>query len=244
VDPRVRARWIAARRAEGRRRLRILLAVVGVVAVLALAWGVTISPLFAVDDIEVRGADHAGAEAVLAAAGVGHGDSMVWLHPGEVAARVRASPWIDHVSIRRDWPRKLVIDVTERTAAAWVPARAPGAALLVDHTGRVLQRVDAPPAGLPELVDVHGAPAPGSAVVPAAGARVAAAYGDAAAGVRTIAVKDAAVVVTLFAGPEVRLGSPTRLAVKLRAAGAVLDSRKGALPRYVDVSVPTNPVAG
>ncbi len=35
VDPRVRERWIALRRAEGRRRLHLLLAVLGVLAVLA-----------------------------------------------------------------------------------------------------------------------------------------------------------------------------------------------------------------
>jgi len=62
--------------------------------------------------------------------------------------------------------------------------------------------------------------------------------------VAQVSVTDRGAVVKLVSGPEVRLGPPTQLRAKLRAAGAVLDSLKDALPAYVDVSVPTNPVSG
>jgi cell division protein FtsQ len=243
VDPRVRDRWVAARREEGRRRLRILIAIASVITVLALAWGATVSPLLAVEQIDVKGNAQVPAADVIAAAQVGEGDAMVWLDPGEVVARLEASPWIRTAKVTRDWPRTLVIRVTERTPAAWVQVDGQAGVLVVDRAGRVLTRADAPPAGLPQIVDAQGAE-PGGSIVPARGAAVAAAYGSYASAVAQISVTDGGAVVKLVSGPEVRLGPPTQLRTKLRAAGAVLDSLPGAVPAYVDVSVPTNPVAG
>ena len=244
VDPRVRDRWVAARREEGRRRLRLVIIVLSVVGAIALAWGVTVSPLLAIEQIQVKGNAHTTPESVIAAAQVGEGDAMVWLDPGQVVARLESSPWIRTASVTRDWPRTLIIEVTERTPAAWVQVDGAPGVLVVDRTGRVLERADAPPAGLPRLVDVRTVPEPGGTIVPAQGAAVAAAYGGYAAAVSQISVTDGGAVVTLVAGPEVRLGQPTQVRTKLRAAGAVLDSLRGNLPTYVDVSVPTNPVAG
>ncbi len=243
VDPRVRDRWVAARREEGRRRLRILVIVAGIITALALAWAVTVSPLLAIEQIDVKGNAQVTPAEVIAAAHVGEGDAMVWLDLDQVAARLEASPWIRTAKVTRDWPRTLVIAVTERTPAAWVQVDGATGVLVVDGTGRVLARADAPPAGLPQIVDVQGAE-PGGSIVPARGAAIAAAYGLYASAVSQISVTDGGAVVELVSGPEVRLGQPTQLGTKLRAAGAVLDALKAELPSYVDVSVPTNPVAG
>jgi hypothetical protein len=40
------------------------------------------------------------------------------------------------------------------------------------------------------------------------------------------------------------MGEPTQIAAKIRAGLAVLDASKDQPVTYVDVSVPTNPVAG
>ena len=55
VDPRVRQRWIAARRAEGHRRLRIVAIAVAVVVVLVVGWAAIASPFLDVDHIVVQG---------------------------------------------------------------------------------------------------------------------------------------------------------------------------------------------
>jgi len=52
------------------------------------------------------------------------------------------------------------------------------------------------------------------------------------------------VVLHLVAGPEIRMGEPGGVAVKLRAALAVLNASQNVPVSYIDVSVPTNPVAG
>jgi cell division protein FtsQ len=222
----------------------VIVVVLGAFGALALAWGVTLSPLLAVEQIKVNGTSRATPDAVIAASGVREGDAMVWLDPDAVTARLEASPWVKAARVQRDWPRTFIITVTERTPAAWAATDGAPGALLVDRSGRVLERAEAPPAGLPKLVDLREVPQPGGKVVPSDGAAVAAAYGKDVVAVREIAVGDGGVVVRLVSGPEVRLGPPTRLGTKLRAAGAVLESLRDNPPTYVDVSVPTNPVAG
>ncbi len=48
VDPRFRRRWAEARRAEGRRRLKVLLGVVALAAIVAGGIGLLHSPVFRV----------------------------------------------------------------------------------------------------------------------------------------------------------------------------------------------------
>ncbi len=94
VDPRVRARWIAARRAEGRRRLRIVLSLVGVLVVLGAAYAVVASPLLDVDRVVVKGTVRTTLAQVETAGGVRRGDAMVWLDAGAAARRIAALPWV------------------------------------------------------------------------------------------------------------------------------------------------------
>jgi cell division protein FtsQ len=246
VDPRVRERWIAARREEGRRRLRVLIVIASVVTVLAAAYGVTVSPLLAVDTIEITGTEHTTPAQVEEAGGIGTGDAMVWIDPDALATRIEAAPWIRTAKVEREWPRTLRITVTERAPVAWAQASG-GPVLVLDGTGRVLESADAPPPGLPRLVDLQTLPTPGGTAAPAAAAAIAAAYGQGAGAVGDVSVVHEAAVVHLGSGTEVRLGRPTRIAVKLRAADAVLASVSAGgrpPPTYVDVSVPTNPVTG
>jgi cell division septal protein FtsQ len=77
VDPRFRRRWAEARRAEGRRRLKILLSVLAVAAVLGGCIGSLFSPLFRVRDVIVIGNTHTPRAQVLAAAGIAAQDRTV-----------------------------------------------------------------------------------------------------------------------------------------------------------------------
>ena len=65
-----------------------------------------------------------------------------------------------------------------------------------------------------------------------------------AGGTRSVEVTDHGVLLHLVTGPEIRMGEATRIGVKVRAALAVLGASQGTVVNYVDVSVPTNPVAG
>jgi len=243
VDPRSHRERVTASRVAGRRRLRILVAFLVVVVVVVAAVGASLSPLLDVDHLQVVGLHHLDAAQIEAAAGVHRGDAMVWLDSSTAARAIEALPYVGHAEVRREWPSTVRIVVRERTPVAWVDG--PRAKSLVDGSGRVIATASSPLSGRPQLVGVRSVPAPGGVVTPRAGARVASGLtGLVAAGTASVETTDRGVVMHLSAGPEIRLGSATRIAVKVRAALVVLGASQGTDVHYVDVSVPTNPVAG
>ena len=217
---------------------------VGVVAALALvAYAVSISPLLEVDTVTVRGAHHLRDAQLERAAGVGTGDALFWLDSGHAVAGLEAVPYVRSAKVTKEWPHTVRITVTERTPAGW--AEGPTGKVLVDGTGRVLEVVDAPPVGLPQLLGLTAVPAPGATVAPVGPARAAGVLNPiAAGGTKSVTTADGSLTMQLANGTEVRLGDGTQLRAKVAAAVAVLGSMGDQPVHYVDVSVPTNPVAG
>ena len=242
ADPR-RTRRAVSTRQVGRRRFRVLLLVGAVALLAAVAWGVSVSPLLDVDHVRVRGLEHLTAAEVESAADVHPGDAIVWLDPDRAARDLEALPYVGRASVTRAWPDTVRITVHERRPAAWVQGA--GVKVLVDGSGRVLETVDAPPAGLPQLLGTKVVPPAGATIAPVDGARVAGGLsGFAAAGTASVEVTDHGELLHLVAGPEIRMGEATQIGVKVRAALAVLGAASDVPVQYVDVSVPTNPVAG
>lgn len=242
MDPRVRARRVAISRAEGRRRLRRLLAALGVVAVAGIAAVVVYSPLLAVNRVDVRGAGPLRAT-VVAAAHVSAGAPIVFVDSGGVAAAVRHLPAVESARVDRSFPHTVTVTVTLRAPVAWAPILPAGAAL-VDRHGVVIARTATAPIGLPELLGLTKVPAPGGLVAPNAPAALAAALLPALPGrVVGITLSPTGLVVGVLGGPQLRFGDTLALAVKAHTAAALL----GALVHpatYLDVSVPAAPVAG
>ena len=241
VDPRLRARRIAVKRDAGRRRLRRLLVAASIAAAPLVAAAVAWSPLLAVHRIDVRGA---GAEraAVLRAANVHDGDPMLLVHAGAAAAAVRRLPEVASARVERDFPTTVTVTVTLRTPVAWA-ALAPGRFAVIDAHGAVMAVEPTVPAGLPGLAGVGRVPGlRGRVAAPAAEA--AAALGpDLRSRVTAIVSTPGGLLALVYGGPQVRFGDATHLADKAVAADAVL--RALVYPAsYIDVSVPTAPVAG
>ena len=220
------------------------LVAVGVVAALALvAYGVSISPYLDVDTVTVRGAPRTEVAQLEQAAGVGEGDALLWLNTDDAVAGLEAVPYVRSAKVVKEWPDTVRITVTERSPAAW--AEGPTGKVVVDGTGRVLEVVDAPPAGLPQLLGLTAVPAAGGTVAPAGPARAAGVLNPiAAGGTKSVTAADGNLTMQLANGTEVRLGEPTQLRAKVAAAVAVLGAIGDQPVQYVDVSVPTNPVAG
>ncbi len=168
VDPRFRRRWAEARRAEGRRRLRVLLALVFVMALVGGVIGLLHSPLMRVRHVVVEGNAHTPRASVLAAADLMGRPATLMIDAGSRRERlaVDALPWVASVSFSTRWPWTIVINVKERVPAAVVGAD--GGAEVVDRTGRVLA-VTKVLEGTPALPVVVGAqPAlPGNRILPA-----------------------------------------------------------------------------
>ncbi len=243
IDPRLRARRIAVRRDEGRRRLRRL-SVLGVVAAVALlVVGITRSPLLDVDRIQVVGAVHTPVDAVQRASGIRRHSPMTDVNLDRARRGVAELPWVRTVSITRRWPGTVEVVITERTAVAVVPAGAAGFAL-VDGDGRVLDVSPAPPDGYVVLANVPPPGAPGTTLDPAAADALAVARAMPASlrpKVSTIVPGNDGVVLRLVVGGIVRLGPAIDLDSKLRNADTVLNQADTKNVCAVDVRVASAP---
>jgi cell division protein FtsQ len=255
VDPRFRRRWAEARRHEGRRRLRVLVGLLAVVAAVAGGIGLLHSPLFRVRDVAVRGSTHTPRGEVLLAAGLaGPGNTTLMIDAGPERAKraVEALPWVATASFSRHWPWTVEITIKERSPVALIVAG--GSVEAVDATGRVLEVVaphDVPPS-LPVVLGAKGAQA-GRDVSPGPGLTLpqleellaaAGATPPALAGHRLQLAYSAqkGLIAHVGAGPAVVvLGAPSGLATKL-AVLEELVSRVG-LTGYaqVDLTVPQRP---
>ncbi|MEM9201196.1 MAG: FtsQ-type POTRA domain-containing protein [Actinomycetota bacterium] len=145
IDPRLRQRRIAVLRAEGRRRLRIVLIVLGVITVGAGAYAITRSTALDLDRIEVAGASASRADDVIAATGLELGTPLLDVDLDTARAGVTALPWVKEVDIARSWPGTVTVDVVRRQPLALVPS-GDGGSVVIDAEGVAIDRIESQPA--------------------------------------------------------------------------------------------------
>lgn len=241
VDPRLRARRIEVRRDEGRRRLRRLVALAVLVAVAAVVFAVTRSPLLSVHTVKVRGANHTSPVAVRRAAGIAPGTPMFDVASGQVASRLDALPWVASASVHRRWPRTVEIHVTERRPAGRI---ADGSGwLVVDATGRVLERRPSPSADLVRIDWTGARAAPGATVaVPRDLLRLAGAIPAALRpAVAEVGRRGASMQIHLRSGAVVQVGDGTALRDKLVSVMTLVAGPDARCAAVIDVQVPAAP---
>ena len=95
---------------------------------------------FFVREIQVRGGEKVGGDEIVAMAGLRQGMNTWRIEPGEIEKKVEKHPWVRRVLVRRDFPRRIVIEVEERTPKAIV---AIGQLYYVDADGVVFKEVGA-----------------------------------------------------------------------------------------------------
>jgi cell division protein FtsQ len=204
--------------------------------------------VFAVRQIEVRGAPPAVAAEVRAALGDVRGRSLVGLDGAALERRVEALPTIFAVSYDRAFPHTLRLVVrAERPVAV---LRQADSSWLVSARGRIVQPLHAGAlAALPRIWIPRSVPiVRGGTLSLDGGAGAARVLGllarDGFPGrVVSATVQHSEVFVQLRSGFVVRLGRPVDLDLKLAIARRLVP-RLGAQERYLDVSVPGRPVAG
>ena len=244
IDPRIHERRVAVVRAQGRRRLRWLIAIAVFGILVAAGWLVIHSPLLDVDDVRVTGTQLVAPADVRRASGVRTADPLLFVDTGAAERRVEQLPWVDEASVERRLSGELVVKVTERRPAIWA-RRAPDSVALIDGRGRVLADVPEAPPDLPELSGLAKLPPVGQDITPrAVGSVLGQLPSELAGRVARVTTDGGAVTLALRDGPELRLGPPTRVPAKARAALAVLGTITGGPPAYVDVRVPGAPVTG
>lgn len=110
----------------GLRTRLALLGIAGLLVVSSPLWAPLLMrrmAFFRVRRIEILGARYAAPSDILARMHVDTSAS-VWDPTGPLARRVAANPEIEHVEVRRKLPGTLVVELTERSPIALVPANA------------------------------------------------------------------------------------------------------------------------
>jgi cell division protein FtsQ len=149
MDPRVRARRIAVKRAAGKRRLLWVAAAALVIILIVGTLAVFSSSLFAVEDVRVQGAtytefyDDAALQAVVEDL---TGEPILLVDTLEAERRLELIPWIERAIVTTDFPHSVMIDVRERQPLAAFQGTLDGRYRIIDREGRVLDVIDGRPA--------------------------------------------------------------------------------------------------
>lgn len=144
MDPRIRARRIANRRAESRKRLiwvaiasAIVLAVVGAIAVVA-------SPIFDVRDVRVQGAVYTDADVLTQVVHSLKGHPVLLVDTAAAEQRLRSVPWVERAKVSTQFPHGVTIDIRERKPVATFQG-GDSQFRVIDVQGRVLDVIAGQP---------------------------------------------------------------------------------------------------
>jgi cell division protein FtsQ len=235
---------VRGRQGQVRRRRLAVLAGVAVVLIVGYLVYLRNSSLFAIDEVEVTGVT-ANQERISAAL-VGAAEDMTTLHvrDDDLREAVSGFPTVATLTTDADFPHGLKITVTERLPIA--TAKIEGEQTPVSADGYPLPGIEFDPKELPGL---EADPAADGRLGPE-GTAQAAILGAAPEELRdrlresSWDLERGGVVVDMDGAPELRFGEGELATDKWQAVVTVLaDSGLGS-PGYVDVSVPTRPVAG
>jgi len=144
MDPRVRARRIAVRRAKGRKRLIWVAIAAAVVLLLVRALAVLASSLFDVRTVDVQGAVYTDPAQLSSIVDDVRGDPILLVDTRQIERQLEGIAWVESARVSTKFPHTVFIDVRERKPIATF-AGSDGKYRVVDRDGRVLDVVDGVP---------------------------------------------------------------------------------------------------
>ena len=101
--------------------------------------GILDHEIFSVREIKVKGGEKVGGSEIVAMAGLSHGMSIWRVDPQAIEKKVARHPWVGRVLVRREFPRRVAIEVEEREAKA---IAALGKLYYVDRDGFIFKEVE------------------------------------------------------------------------------------------------------
>jgi cell division septal protein FtsQ len=148
MDPRIRARRIANRRAEGRRRLIWVTIASAIVLIVVAAIAVVASPIFDVRDVRVQGAVYTDEDVLTQVVDSLQGHPVLLVDTEAAQRTLEAVPWVERARVTTDFPHTVIIDIRERTPVATFQG-GDQKFRVIDAQGRVLDVITGQPVGYP-----------------------------------------------------------------------------------------------
>jgi hypothetical protein len=216
-----------------------------VAAVLTALWAARATSVFAIERVQIVGAPPPVARQVERVTRRAAGQSLLEVDAREIEDRVRALPSVAGTSVDRSFPHTLVVRVSAEKPVAVVRKRL--SSWLVTGSGKVIREVETgslrvfPRLWLPRGVGVRVGGSLPASYLPATRALAAVEEARIPRRVKAVRSGDGALTLVLRRGPELRLGDPTDLRLKLAVAARVFPLLPGGAA-YLDVSVPERPV--
>lgn len=121
--------------------------IIGFLLLIIIIAGILFSPLFAVKDIRLEGAEHFTTSELAERISLSHGDNLILFGKGRAEEILEQDPYIAQAQVVADLPSTMVIRVKERKVRGYVPYM--GAYLYIDEEGRVLETQNACHEALP-----------------------------------------------------------------------------------------------
>lgn len=261
IDPRIRARRIAVKRTEGRRRLRWVLIGGGVLLVIVAVLALLGSSLFAIDAdaVEIDGAVYTDGALLQAVVDDLAGSPVLTVDTRAAERKLESIAWVERARVTTDFPRGARIEIRERTPLATYQG-VDGRYRVIDADGRVLDVLDGRPLAYMLVTSTGGIAAPDVAEGGFAGVTYARAAQVVSAMTPEIRIRTASVGVGSAASPgsgapagardtssgeltlqfvegtTVRLGAPSDLQEKLARLQFEILRNDGDPPVEIDVS--------
>lgn len=248
IDPRLRARRGAVRRAEGRRRLRFILVGIVILGLIFCGWAALRSPLLDLDHVEITGLGPSRSAEVEHTIALAKGTPLNDIEIGPIKADLETLPWVLRADVKKSWPNTVQIEVVERIAVAQL-ALGEGRVAVVDETGTVMAEGGPGYAALPRIAyeaqaalgEVEPDALPGLALI-------AVVPDDLFEWIETITYSGGGsseargvVGLDLVGEAQAHLGEPTLLDDKVQALRSVLYGVDLTCIRTIDVAVPDFP---
>lgn len=244
TDPRISRRRRAIERS---RRRRVLTGIASISAAAALVWVAFWSPLLAVDEIAIVGAEHVTRADVATVTGLDASDNLLLVSTTRIATQVEELPWVASAKVHRKLPGTVRVKIVERVAR--VVLAAGESRWLLDARGNVLGPATTDSAELPVLAGAAVAdPEPGTRVPEVEIRDALSALRSLAPGIRrdvaaVLAPTSERITLSLHDGTQIRFGAAESLKAKNEVLQALLTQMKfeNRTGGYIDIRVPTSP---
>lgn len=243
IEPRMRERRLAVRRAEGRKRLKWVIAIAGVVLLVVAVLAVLGSGLFAVreDRVFVTGNVYTDEERLAEIIDDLVGTPVLLVDTQRIEREIEEIAWVDEALVRTAFPHSASIEILERRP--WSTFQGPdGRFRVLDDEGRVLDVLDGHPIAYVLLTGPDPVDLDAGEFAPRGYAAASELAKNLTGSIRgqveriDVTADGSRLAMWLDDGTEVRFGEARDLIVKLVRLETVLATEEGREPGVIDVS--------